>query len=116
MITIGGTFDSLFFSITCAVIIWLCYENNWCTRLLDNGLWSFLGKHITELFVAHIILEYVFVIHNRILTTGYFSFIVLLFFSILLSIVLRKVITEPFARILEGFLLKGKRIHKGDYE
>lgn len=89
----GGAFDGVRFSILSCVIIVLAFNEK--ITIIDNPILVFLGRNITELFVLHVILYYIFVDHHKILVPGAFAFFILFGLSLLLAPFLRKAISIP---------------------
>ncbi len=96
--TKGGAFDGVRFSILSCVIIVLAFNEK--ITIIDNPILVFLGRNITELFVLHVILYYIFVDHNKILVPGVFAFFILFGLSLLLAPFLRNTISIPLGNFL----------------
>lgn len=95
--SVGNQLDGLLFTIVWSCIISLARFEK--TKLIDNKVWSFFGKYITELFVSHIVLFYTLVQNHHLLNADITGFFILLFASIILAPILYHVVTKPCARI-----------------
>lgn len=96
--TKGGGFDSVRFSLlSCLVILFSIKEKIY---LIDNPMLVFMGRNITELFVLHVVLYYVFVDHHKLLTPGIFTFVFLFSLSLVMAPLLKKVISIPIGNLL----------------
>ena len=93
MIAQGDGFDGLLFTILICALIFLNYENS--IVMIDNPIWAFLGKNITELFVAHVVLYYVLVQNQAILSAGGKTFAILFCLSIAIAPMLKCCISKP---------------------
>ncbi len=104
----GGKFDGLLFTVLwCAVIVLSVDEKIW---LIDNPLWAFLGKNITELFVAHIVLYYVLVQNQQMISAGPKAFVLIFILSIFLAPILKVLISKPGYKLMDK--IYGKIMHR----
>lgn len=91
----------LFFTITitCAILISANHENSWTSRLLENKVMVFLGKISFSLYMWHQVLlafgRYVYFQEMRLA-----DYLLVLFFTIILSILTFYLVEEPFRRRL----------------
>lgn len=90
----GSKFDGIFFLALWIGFVILGHKVKFF--LVDNSLFAWLGKHITELFVAHIVLYYLLVLNYRIVQPGYKTMLILFALSFSTAPLLKKFITEPF--------------------
>ena len=93
-----GGLDGVRFSILSCVVILLSLKEK--IIIIDNPLLVFLGRNITELFVLHVILYYIFVDHHKILVPGVSAFFVLFGLSLLLAPLLQNAISIPLGNFL----------------
>ena len=98
MIIDGSRFDGLLFTLLIGVTIYLNYQKS--TFLIDNPVWSFFGKNITELFVAHVVLYYVLVRNHSIFTAGTVTFFILFCMSIVIAPILKYCFSDPVSKFL----------------
>ena len=96
--TKGGGFDGVRFSILSSVVLLLSLKEK--IKIIDNPIFVFLGKNITELFVLHVILYYIFVDHHKILASDTVAFFILFVLSLLLAPIFKKNISEPLGKFL----------------
>lgn len=68
-------FDSFTFALTWFFIILI--NLNGSIKLLDNPIFSYLGKHSMEIFVTHIVLAYIIIYNQKLLLPRWNTFIII---------------------------------------
>lgn len=94
----GDLFDGLLFISLWCVFIVIAQEEKFV--LIDNRIFSFVGRNITELFVAHIVLYYVLVQNQQILEPGTKTMVLLFALSISIAPILKVTISKPFGKLI----------------
>lgn len=97
MVTQGSGFDGLWFSVLWCMVLLLSINEK--ILLIDNRVFAFLGKNITELFVAHIVLYYVLVQNQQVLEAGKNTFVILFAMSIIVAPILQMLISKPMGML-----------------
>ena len=94
MIVQGSSFDGLLFTLLWCVFIYIAQYSNF--RIIYNNIFAFIGRNINELFVTHILLYYILVQNQKILTASPKTLLILFIMSIVVGSIMRIVITKPF--------------------
>ena len=94
----GDLFDGILF--TGLWCVFICIALNTRIFIIDNIIFSFLGRNITELFVSHIVLYYVLVEHFNVMMACSKTMIVLFVLSIAIAPLLKAIVSNPFANLI----------------
>lgn len=95
--TQGSGFDGFAFALTWFFIIII--NLNGSIKLIDNSIFSYLGKYSMEIFVTHIVLAYIIIYNQELLLPGWSTFVIIAFLTIVIAPLLHKLVHEPFMRI-----------------
>lgn len=111
MMVQGSSFDGLLFTLLWCVFI--CVAQYSSFRIIDNTIFAFIGRNITELFVTHIVLYYILVQNQKIFTAGPKTLLILFIMSMVVGPIMRIVITKPFRKFNDK-LCETYRCHFSD--
>ena len=98
----GNGFDGFTFTLIWTILI--CANYNSASKIIDNKVFAFCGKYITELFVLHVVLYYVLVQNQRILVAGKKTFGLIIITSVLIAPIMSKYFTKPVSNMLLNFI------------
>lgn len=100
LIAEGSGFDGLLFAVLCTLLIALNMSMEKALVIIDNCILRFLGKHITELFVSHILLYYILVQNQKVMLAGVKAFLTIFALSIVIAPIIKIVITKPGQQLM----------------
>lgn len=98
ILTSNSSSDGLWFSVVWCIII--AFAEGEKIIFIDNPIFEFMGKNITELFVLHIVLYYIVIENMKLINVGPIAFIIIMTMSSILAPILRRYISEPFRRMV----------------
>lgn len=98
----GSSFDGILFVILWCGLIVLARKER--LVLIDNSVFAFLGRNITELFVLHIVLYYVLVQNQGVIRSGWKTMILLFTLSVIFAPILKACISKPFGKLNKKLL------------